>query len=290
VSGTPLQVYEWGAVDAPAVVYWDGLGGGGLHANELAPPLVRKWGRRVIAPDPPGHGKSPPRAPESFRPSAQAALTADLLSLLGAWRAAFVGFSRGAEVGCAFAALYPERTTALVLIDGAYWDFADLPDHDPAGSDLSFYVERARASSADDRFASWRDYFAAEESGLLRWSPNLEDAHRAFMREEDGWIVPIITPEVVGAIHHGNTVEPSAELHPSLRASGVPILLMTPADGKGPVSLGGIERFKKQVPQLEVKELPGKIHDLVSHAPEEVATLIGNWLTGETWFPRDQKK
>jgi pimeloyl-ACP methyl ester carboxylesterase len=115
-----LRVYEWGRPDAPAVLYWDGLGGTGLHANELASLLVREHGLHVVAPDPPGHGASPARAARAYARSALARLAAELLSVLGIERAAFVGFSWGADIGCRFAADFPERTTALVLVDGGY--------------------------------------------------------------------------------------------------------------------------------------------------------------------------
>ena len=52
-----LFVYEWGKQGDPAALYWDGLGGTGLHANELAPILVADHKLRVVAPDAPGHGR-----------------------------------------------------------------------------------------------------------------------------------------------------------------------------------------------------------------------------------------
>jgi pimeloyl-ACP methyl ester carboxylesterase len=46
----------------------------------------------VVAPDPPGHGRSPALPLDSYLPSL-ASLAADLLSALGIERAAFLGFS-----------------------------------------------------------------------------------------------------------------------------------------------------------------------------------------------------
>jgi pimeloyl-ACP methyl ester carboxylesterase len=93
IPGGSLFVYEWGSAGDPPVVYWDGLGGCGLHANEIAPVLAEKYGLRVIAPDAPGHGRSPALPPDSFRPSLMAEVGANLLSELGVASAAFVGFS-----------------------------------------------------------------------------------------------------------------------------------------------------------------------------------------------------
>jgi hypothetical protein len=98
------------------------------------------------------------------------------------------------------------------------------------------------------------------------------------MREQDGVIDPIATPEVVGAIHNGNCLEPTADDHAALRASGVPVLLVIPANGIGPVGRAGIERFRASVPQLEVETLPGDVHDLVSVGPAALAELVGTRL------------
>ncbi len=272
--GAELFVHEWGDPAAPVVVYWDGLGGTGLHANEIAPVLVRRFDLRVIAPDPPGHGRSPALAPEGYRPSALARLAAGLLDSLGVPAATFVGFSWGAEVACAFGARHPERASALVLVDGGYWDFADLPGFD-TGAGLEARVAAARRRAEDGAYPSWEAYFAAEGGALDRWTPALEEAHRATRRENEGRIVAIAAPDVVGAVHHGNCLEPTAAEHAALRAGGLPILLVTPSEGIGPVGSAGIERFRANVPQLRVETLPGGIHDLVSRAPAEVAELVG---------------
>ena len=76
LDGASLFVREWGESGSPALLYWDGLSGCGLHANELAPVLTKEHGLRVISPDPPGHGRSGALPPEAYRPSALAELAA----------------------------------------------------------------------------------------------------------------------------------------------------------------------------------------------------------------------
>src|SRR4029077_16871724 len=103
LTGGSIHVRDWGEARSPPLLYWDGLGGCGLHANELAPALVHEYGLRVISPDPPGHGESAAVPGDSHRTSALAEVAADLLTELGVDRAVFVGFSWGARVGCSFA-------------------------------------------------------------------------------------------------------------------------------------------------------------------------------------------
>lgn len=279
-SGVRLFVREWGDHGGRPLVFWDGLGGSGLHANEIAPILTGAYGLRVIAPDAPGHGRSPELPPEGYRPSALAELVADLLSALDLAEVAFVGFSWGAEVGCAFAARYPERTTRLVLIDGGYLDVSDLPDFEPS-VDLSTLVARAREEAREEWYPSWDAYFAAESAGVRRWTPALAEAHRSMMREQEGRVVPILEPRVVGAIDYGHYQERTISIHQQLRAAGVPILLLAPTEHArfGIVAHEAIARFQANLPELRVHRMPGDVHDLVSHAAPDVAAIVGSWLS-----------
>ena len=94
-----MNVYEWGRRGDPALLYWDGLGGTGLHANEIGPLLAGQYGLHVVAPDPPGHGGSPSGDADSFRPTRLAESAAVLLLSSESTRAAFLGFSWAARVG-----------------------------------------------------------------------------------------------------------------------------------------------------------------------------------------------
>ena len=216
----------------------------------------------MVAPDPPGHARSPAVALEAFRPSRLAGLAAELLAALGIARATFLGFSWGAEIGCAFAARRPELTDRLVLVDGGYVDFADLSGFD-LEADLEACVERARARAGRRRFPSWDAYFASERDDLGRWTSSLEAAHREMMRGQYGAVVPVLEPD-------------------PLRAAGVPIVLVVPSVGvaRSPVAQRCLARFAEQVPQLEIRELPGAVHDLVSVAPAELAARITEARSG----------
>jgi pimeloyl-ACP methyl ester carboxylesterase len=275
-GGVVLLVRDWGDPDRPALLYWDGLGGCGLHANEIAPILVEEHGLRVIAPDAPGHGRSPALPLESYRPSILAGVAADLLSELGISRAVFVGFSWGGRIGCSFAACFPERAAGLALIDGGYLEWADIPGVDTS-EDLESCIARARRSAEGDSFASWDAYFALQRAALGRWTLALADAHRAMMREADGRIVPILEPEVAGAIRHGEFHEPLATTYPPLASAGIPVLLLTaPEEAKyqAPAE-AAIGRFRSALPNARVESRPDAVHDLVSYAPAEVAELVG---------------
>jgi pimeloyl-ACP methyl ester carboxylesterase len=144
VGGQPLFVHEWGDPDAPAVLFVHGAGDDGGHAEPLGRGLADA--RRLVAPDAPGHGRSPRAEPEAYAPSRIVALLAGLLDELAIESAALVGFSWGASIGCHFAARYPGRARSLVLLEGGHIDFQDIGDFDaaaiPAGDDVQVALGR----------------------------------------------------------------------------------------------------------------------------------------------------
>ena len=262
-----MKVYEWGHRGDPAVLYWDGLGGTGLHANEIGPILADEYGLHVIAPDPPGHGASPAGDADSFRPSRLARAAAELLAEQGVERAAFLGFSWGGRVGVWFAAQYPERTSALALVEGGHHGSR-------APTSLEDAVEEARAEREEDTFDGWDAFFAFEAQSLRRWTPALEEAHRAAMREEAGRVAPIASAEVVGAIHHGSRLEPLVDAYPAIAAAAIPVLLLVASASE----TEAVDRFRAALPGAGVEAVPDAIHDLISFAPERVATAVGSFV------------
>ncbi|MGE5619701.1 MAG: alpha/beta fold hydrolase [Sphingomonadaceae bacterium] len=82
------------------------------------PDLARR--RRVLTWDARGHGESSkPPGPYSF--DLMARDLAGLLDALGVERTAVLGLSMGGNIGIAFAAAHPQRTSALILCDTTAW-------------------------------------------------------------------------------------------------------------------------------------------------------------------------
>jgi pimeloyl-ACP methyl ester carboxylesterase len=107
----------------------------------------------VIAPDAPGHGRSPALPADAYRPSRLAEAATRLLDELGIGHVHIVGFSWGARVGCAFASRFPERAASLALVEGGTaWPLEPL--------DLAACVEEARKELEEESFASWEAFFA----------------------------------------------------------------------------------------------------------------------------------
>lgn len=264
----PLFVYEWGNRGDSAVLYWDGLGGTGLHANELAPMLVADHGLRVVAPDAPGHGRSPALPADAYRPSRLAEMAARLLDELGIEGVHFVGFSWGGRVGCSFAALFPEQTASLALVEGGIFLSAGPVD-------LAACMEEAQKEFEDESFASWEAFFAYERESLRRWTLAVAEAHEAVMREQEGRVVPIVDVETLAAITYGARLEPVTETYPTIAATGVPVLLVY---APRPSTQEPVARFQLALPDARVVSVANAIHDLVSFAPDQVANAVGTFV------------
>jgi pimeloyl-ACP methyl ester carboxylesterase len=120
-SGVRLGATRW-AGQGPPIVLLHGLASQRRFWNLVVPHLV---GLPVLAVDQRGHGDSD-RPKDGYQPSACAADLAPALDALGWSRAVLVGHSWGATVAATFAAEHPERTLALVTIDGGFTSPSDV--------------------------------------------------------------------------------------------------------------------------------------------------------------------
>ncbi|MFK0253178.1 alpha/beta fold hydrolase [Streptomyces sp. NPDC090445] len=117
-DGVPLHVVVEGS--GPPVVLSTGLAMAWFDWDPVAALLVAA-GRTVIRFDRPGHGLSGPAAdpPTAAGEARRIAGLLDALGPVGGARVTVAGHSIAAFHAEAFARLYPERTAALVLVDGS---------------------------------------------------------------------------------------------------------------------------------------------------------------------------
>jgi pimeloyl-ACP methyl ester carboxylesterase len=141
-----LSLREWGDEDAPAFVFWPGLNPAApTKLDDAGPVWAEEYGFRVLAISPPGW-ETDPLAPQRYGTSKLAQLVIDAFDSLELERAAFVGFSWGASIGCHVGALARDRLFGLVFLDAGYTNFQDQPGFEPMTLDQT--VERVRAGAA----------------------------------------------------------------------------------------------------------------------------------------------
>jgi pimeloyl-ACP methyl ester carboxylesterase len=274
-----MHVREWGPPDGRPLVFWHALGAAqsGAYMTELAP-LLTEAGFRVIAPDAPGFGQSPPLPAERYEPDSLVELLGGVLEERGIERATLMGHSWGGSIAMAFAARSPERAEALVLVDSGQMDYQDSP-HFPHGKSLEDLIADARAPEVTLRVR--KDDFDTEvQEGVRRpITPELLEAVRAGLREEDGELVGITSPEVRGAVLHGITKMRVTEFWPSVAEAGIPILLLlaTEPDETREQNERWAPVFAERFPDAEIRFMEGAGHDLIADAGPEVARLVRDW-------------
>ncbi len=160
---------EWAeAGDGSPVLFLHGTGGGFDQGLAMGAPLAAR-GWRMICPSRFGYLRTP--LPPDPSADAQAEALADLLDHLGLERVAVAGGSAGAIPALAFAARFPDRTSAVVaLVPAAYVPGRPLPE--PWGPVTTWLAEAALKSD----FVFWAATVAARDrltAALLATDPAL---------------------------------------------------------------------------------------------------------------------
>jgi pimeloyl-ACP methyl ester carboxylesterase len=278
-----VYVREWGAPDGHPLVFWHALGAGtsGAYLTELAPTLTDA-GLRLIAPDAPGFGRSAPLPAERYAMDSLLGLLRGVLDERGIERAILMGHSWGGTIVMAFAAAEPERVEGLVLLDTGQMDYQDQPSF-PHGKSLDELIEAVRAPERQIQFASWEAFEADVQQEVRRpLTPELLEALKAGIREQDGELVGIVTPEVRGAVMHGIMQVRVTETWPAIADAGIPVLLLlaTEPDATRVQNEQAAPIFAARFPGAEIHRIENAGHDLIADAGPEVARLVRDWAAG----------
>lgn len=273
-----VAVREWGEADAPAAVFWHGLGPrvSGAYGRELAPALV-EHGWRLLAPDAPGFGRSAAREPGFY---ALETLSDRLLATVDE-PVALIGQSWGGALAVAAAARRPGLITALVLLDAGHRDARDRPGFDP-NTTLEEMTEQAQAGAMP--YADWEALLAQlHEEARREPTETLIGAVREAFEQRDDGVWPVATPGVLAAamlgVDHGPRM---SSLWPRLVESGIPVLLLTATEPpeERAANAGSARRLLAAVPSAEWREIEGAGHRLLDDAGPQVGELVADWLVG----------
>jgi pimeloyl-ACP methyl ester carboxylesterase len=142
VDGLRLHYVEWGQADRPPVVLLHGLRAYGHWFDEFAD--VAEGSYRLIALDQRGRGSSDWAKDGVYNTDAYVADLTGLVDQLRLDRFTLIGHSMGGTNAINFAARYPERVAALVIVDSA-------PELDPRG----LHRIRSELGATPKTFASW---------------------------------------------------------------------------------------------------------------------------------------
>jgi pimeloyl-ACP methyl ester carboxylesterase len=230
---SPLDVEVAGA--GPELVLLHGGAGSREDLDGLRHHLA--VGRRVIAPDQRGHGRSPDLGEMTY--AAMAADTAALLDELGVRGADVVGFSDGGIVGLLLALDRPDLVGRLVAI----------------GANVSF---------APPAPPIYSDSYEARLAALTPAELPVPDVRRGVSGAADGW------PAIVEKLQAMWLGEPGITLA-DLAAVGAPTLYVV---GDGDTRVEHTVAMFRATPGSQLAVIPGSGHDVPSSRPVELAATI----------------
>lgn len=147
-----IAVAQSGAPDGWPVILSHGFPYGPESYSAVAP-ILEAAGARVIVPFLRGYGPTRFRGPEVPRSGEQAALGADLLAMMDVMeieQAVLGGYDWGGRAGCVVAALWPERVSALVSVNGY---------------NIQNIARSMEPAPAADEYAYWYQYYFHSQRG-----------------------------------------------------------------------------------------------------------------------------
>ncbi len=284
-----VAYYEAGPADGPVVMLLHGFPYD-IHSYVDVAPRLAAQGCRTIVPYLRGYGPTRFREASAPRSGEQAAIGADLIALmdaLGVRRALFAGYDWGGRAACVGAALWPERCTGLVSVNGyLIQDIAKAmtpakPEREvPLWYQYYFQLERGRAG------------LAANRRGIARilwqqWSPNWHFDDATFERTAAAHDNPDYVEVVIHSYRHrfGLADGDPRYADVQLRLAALPVIAV-PAitldgegDGVAPATDGSAAAAKFTGPRTH-RIIPRAGHNLPQEEPEAFAAAVMELIMG----------
>ena len=275
--------YEAGPADGPVVMLLHGFPYD-IHSYVDVAPLLAAQGCRVIVPYLRGYGPTRFRDKATPRSGEQAAIGADLMSLMDALqvkRAVLAGYDWGGRAACIGAALWPERCIGLVSVNSyLIQDIANAmvpftPEREVAlWYQYYFQLERGRAGLAANRRGVakilWR-----------QWSPNWHFDEECFERTAAAHDNPDYVDVVIHSYRHRFGLADGDPQYADLQARlaalpaiTVPTITLDGAgDGVVPATDGNASAAKFTGRRIH-RVVPRAGHNLPQEEPEAFAAAV----------------
>jgi pimeloyl-ACP methyl ester carboxylesterase len=230
------------------------LHGWGATKELMAPIGQRLPGYRVITPDLPGFGATPP-PPQAWGVDEYAAWVVALLDRLGIGRAHVIGHSNGGRVAIALAAEHPDRVGRLVLADSA----GIRPRHGVV------YVWRVR---------TFKLLRAASRAGWLPRSLRAAATRRASARGSTDYRA------AAGTLRATMVRLVNADMRPQLARLGASTLLIW-GDRDEETPLRDARTMERLIPDSGLVVFEGCGHFAYAEQPDRFASIVDVFLRGE---------
>lgn len=272
VGDLSVHYLDWGGAGEPLLAL-HGLASSGHWYRRVAPYLSDRY--RVIAPDQRGHGATT-QASSGYDWQTLAEDAVRLLDHFGISRAPVLGHSWGGHVASNLAMRFPDRVTRVVMIDGGFQDGGLLPN--PTW-------EAFRQRLAPRLVVGTREEYLARLSDNLSfcWGDDLAAIALTMVHEgNDGQMYDNLRPDNHAQVLETMWGEPPSVVLPRIT---IPALVVA----AGPRADRANSQFSRQrevmvaaaetaLPNGRVHWIPDTIHDIGYHKPQELASVIREFL------------
>jgi pimeloyl-ACP methyl ester carboxylesterase len=284
-----VAYHESGPAGGPAVVLLHGFPYD-IHSYVDVAPMLAAQGCRVIVPYLRGYGPTRFRDAATPRSGQQGAVGADLIALLDALaipRALFAGYDWGGRAACVGAALWPERCSGLVSVNGyLIQDIAKALKPADVGHEIAYWyqwyfqTERGRAGLAINRREIARVLWE-------QWSPNWSFDEVTFDRTAVAFDNPDYVDVVIHSYRHRYGLAEGdpryAEIERRLAAQPVisvpAITLDGDSDGVARAT-DGSAHAQKFADRRAHRVIPRAGHNLPQEEPEQFVKAIMELVGG----------
>ena len=271
-DGLSLYARDYAAASGPAklpVIAIHGLTRNSADFETIAP-LIAQSGRRVLAIDVRGRGKSD-RAPDpmTYQPVTYAQDVLALMRDLGIERAVFLGTSMGGLITMALAAIRSKVIAAAIINEVG-------PEVSPVG------LGRIAAYAGQPvEIGNWADAAAYARKLNEVALPHLSDAdwdafaRRTFRMGTEGTPIPDYDPDIMVPIKAAGAKALVPNLWPFFTrlAKGRPVLLVR-GETSDLLSPQIAAKMRKRAPKMDFVEVPGIGHAPMLDEPEAKAAIF----------------
>ncbi len=284
-QSSPVPTEHWAQIGTLDVRYLDWGGEGppllALHglassANwyDLVVPYLRSR-HRVIAPDQRGHGQTT-QAKTGYDWQSLASDAVGLLDHLGISSASVFGHSWGATVALNLAARFPDRVSALGLIDGG------ISRGDRPTETWDQVKARIRPRDVSGTRQEFLDRLQTQLS--FCWNDQIERIVQTMIYEDqDGQIQDILRPENHLQVMRAMWEEPTSAIYNKVACPTIIIPAgPTPerADTERAIAKkAGVDAAARSIRHCQVRWIPETVHDSGYHKPQELAEVILEFLS-----------
>jgi lipase len=239
----------------------------------------------LLAPDLRGRGRSA-HLPEPYGISVHVADMIAVLDHVGAERAIVVGHSMGCNIAARFGADHPDRTAAVVLLDGGLPLLADSVVYDDAEEDEQhglFDRFEMTFATVEEYLAFWQEHPSLKGA----WDEDVDAFVRSDLVEDENGVRSVVKQKA--ALRDIEDVMLDRRTWTSVTRVQAPVRLLRAErglfDDDPVIPLPELEEFVRDHPHISVELVPDVNHFTLvmggGHGPRRVTATLAELAAGE---------